>query len=71
MIAIAQQGETLDAICWRVLGRTEGVTEQAYDLNPHLADLGPALPGGTRVTLPDLTTTAAAPPRRATVKLWD
>jgi len=72
MIAIAQAGETLDAICWRVLGRTEGVTEQAYELNRDLAVLGPNLPGGTRVILPDLTPAAsAAPPRRATVKLWD
>jgi len=71
MIAVAQQGETLDAICWRVLGRTERVTERAYDLNPHLAELGPTLPGGTQVTLPDLAATSATPPRRATVKLWD
>ena len=71
MIAVAQQGETLDAICWRVLGRTEGVTEQAYDLNPHLAALGPVLPGGTRVTLPETATATATPVRRATVKLWD
>lgn len=70
MQATAQQGETLDAICWRVLGRTEGVTEQAYNLNPHLAELGPALPGGTQVTLPD-TTSSSTPARRATVKLWD
>lgn len=71
MIAVAQQGETLDALCWRVLGRTEGVTEQAYDLNPQLADLGPTLPGGTRVTLPDVAAAIATPPKRATVKLWD
>ena len=71
MQATAQQGETLNAICWRVLGRTEGVTEQAYDLNPHLAELGPALPGGTQVRLPDMVATAAAPAKRATVKLWD
>lgn len=71
MIATAQQGETLDAICWRVLGRTEGVTEQAYDLNPHLAELGPNLPGGTQVTLPDMATTTSTPAKRATVKLWD
>lgn len=70
MIAIAQQGETLDALCWRVLGRTAGVTEQAYGLNPQLADLGPQLPGGISVKLPDLTEAAAAP-IRATVKLWD
>ncbi len=71
MIAVAQQGETLDAVCWRVLGRTAGVTEQAYDLNPGLAEIGPALPGGTQVTLPDLAATSPASAKRATVKLWD
>lgn len=71
MIAVAEAGETLDAVCWRVLGRTAGVSEQAYDLNPGLADLGPLLPGGTRIVLPDITTPAAAPVRRETVKLWD
>lgn len=71
MIAVAQQGETLDALCWRVLGRTEGVTEQTYTLNPGLAALGPLLPGGIMVTLPDIANTAAAPPVRTTVKLWD
>jgi phage tail protein X len=76
MIAVAQDGETLDAVCWRVLGRTAGVAEQAYELNPGLADLGPLLPGGTQIILPDVVaastaTTAAAPVRRETVKLWD
>ncbi len=71
MIATAQAGETVDAICWRVLGRTEGVTEQTYDMNPGLADLGPTLPGGTQVKLPDPATTTATPAKRRTVKLWD
>lgn len=69
MIATAQAGETVDAICWRVLGRTAGVTEQVLALNPGLADLGAQLPGGTKVTLPDITETAL--PERQTVKLWD
>ncbi|WP_306094945.1 tail protein X [Qipengyuania flava] len=69
MIAIAQAGETVDAICWRVLGRTAGVTEQVFTLNPGLADRGAQLPGGTQVTLPDLA--ASAPPDRPTVQLWD
>jgi phage tail protein X len=71
MIAVAQTGETVDAICWRVLGRTAGVTEQVYDMNPGLADLGPLLPGGTEVALPDMSRTAASEQKRATVKLWD
>ncbi len=69
MIATAQAGETVDAICWRVLGRTAGVTEQVLAANPGLADLGTQLPGGTEVTLPD--TIEAALPERQTVKLWD
>lgn len=69
MIAHALSGETLDAICWRALGRTRNVTEAAYRLNPGIAALGPKLPEGTPVTLPD--TLQTAPPTRETVKLWD
>lgn len=67
--ALALAGETVDAICWRVLGRTQGVTEQVLDLNPGLADLGPRLPAGTAVTLPD--TMKLAPAMRETINLWD
>jgi phage tail protein X len=70
MIATAQAGETIDAICWRTLGQTAAVTERAYDLNPGLAARGPLLDGGEQVILPDLAATAA-PVRRETVKLWD
>lgn len=67
--ATALAGETLDAICWRVLGRTQGVTEQAYALNPGLAASGPQLAEGTVVQLPDITKTA--PAMRETIQLWD
>lgn len=67
--ATARAGETVDAICWRMLGRTAAVTEQVLLLNPGLAALGPLLPEGTKVTLPDIT--AAAPAILDTVKLWD
>ncbi|TLX52838.1 phage tail protein, partial [Stutzerimonas nosocomialis] len=30
----AQQGDTVDAICWRHYGRTAGVVEQVLDANP-------------------------------------
>lgn len=69
MIAVALSGETLDEICWRTLGRTRAVTEQVLDLNPHLAALGPRLPEGTEVILPDLS--AIAPDVRETVQLWN
>lgn len=68
-VATALAGETLDAICWRVLGRTQGVTEQAYALNPGLAATGPQLAEGTKVLLPDITETA--PAMRETIQLWD
>lgn len=69
MIATASAGETIDEICWRVLGRTAAVTEQALDLNPGLADLGARLPAGTQVLLPEVS--ASARQVRETVKLWD
>lgn len=69
MIATARDGETVDEICWRVLGRTGGVTEQTLDLNPGLADLGARLPAGTVVQLPGMS--IAAPVIRETVRLWD
>ena len=68
-IATALDGETVDAICWRVLGRTKDVTEQVLALNPGLAAIGATLPGGTKVTLPELA--AAAPTVLETVNLWD
>lgn len=69
MQAVAEAGETVDALCWRVLGRTDGVTEQVLALNRGLAALGPGLPEGTIVDLPEAADTA--PPVRETVRLWD
>lgn len=63
----AQQGDTLDALCWRHLARTQGVVESTLELNPGLAGLGPILPVGTLVDLPLPTATSPQP----TVKLWD
>ena len=63
-----QQGESVDALCWRHYGRTAGVAEAVLDANPGLASHGPVLPAGLLVTLPDIQTTA---PERQTVSLWD
>ncbi len=65
---IANQGDTVDAICWRYYGRTAGVTEAVLDANPGLADLGPVIPHGTAVTLPDAAPQAE---QRQVVSLWD
>lgn len=69
MLAVAQQGDTLDAICWRELGGTRRLVEAAYDLNRNLADTGPVLAEGTVVVLPDPA--PALPALRETVNLWD
>lgn len=67
--ATAREGETVDEVCWRVLGRTSNVTEQVLALNPGIAALGPKLPAGTELLLPDLA--SAAPALRETIQLWD
>lgn len=68
--AIAQQGDTLAAICWRELGTTSGgVVESALILNPSLNGLGALLPEGIEINLPDPPAQAA--PQLATVNLWD
>ena len=64
----AQQGDTVDMLCLRHLGTTAGVTEATYALNPGLAALGPTLPLGQQVTLPDPPTAPTAP---KTISLWD
>lgn len=63
------QGDTVDALCWRHLKTTRDVVERTLEMNPGLADIGPILPSGTLVELPEPTTkpTTTAP----TVKLWD
>lgn len=65
----ALQGETLDALCWRVLGQTGTIVEQALDLNRDLAEQGPILREGQIIILPILA--APVTPERQIVKLWD
>lgn len=67
MKVIAQQGDTLDALCYRHYGRTEGVVELVLAANFGLVELGDILPHGTAVELPDLDTAATS----ETVQLWD
>ncbi len=43
MKTFALQGDTLDAICVRYYGRTEGVVETVLAANPGLAELGAVL----------------------------
>lgn len=62
-----QQGDTVDALCWRHLGSTAGVVERTLELNPGLAERGLILPAGMLVTLPQQEEAIT----KITVNLWD
>lgn len=64
----AHQGDTVDLLCWRHYGRTRDVTEAVLSANPGLADIGPVLPHGMAVIMPDIST---APLADNTIHLWD
>lgn len=61
------QNESIDALCFRVYGHTEGAVEAVLRANPHLTSYGIFLPLGVLVDVPYLT----PPPPRPTLKLWD
>ncbi len=63
----AQQYDTVDALCWRHYGRTQGLSELVLQANPGLAEYGPTLPHGLEVELTDVAPAATA----QTVQLWD
>lgn len=67
MRVIAEQGDTVDSLCWRHLGSSAAV-ETVLDTNPGLAALGPVLPMGTPVTLPEQTIESAT---TNLIQLWD
>lgn len=67
-VAHAHQGETLDALLYRVYGKTADITEQALQLNPHLVNQGPVLQEGTQVTLPPPLTARTSQPH---IQLWN
>jgi len=67
MKVTAEQGDTVDLLCWRYYGRTESVVEQVYAANVGLAEQGAILPHGYAVELPDITQAAVS----ETVSLWD
>lgn len=63
---MASDGDTVDQLCWRHLGRTAGVTEATLAANPGLAARGPFLTAGTFVDLVVVDATS-----QETVSLWD
>lgn len=71
MRVLAQQGDTLDAMCHRHLGTTAEVVEKAFALNYGISLHGPFLPMGMPVELPDAPAPAAGTALRQLVQLWD
>lgn len=67
MKVYAHQGDTVDALCQRYYGKTQGVTEQVLLSNPGLADKGPILPHGCPVEMPDIIQATSV----QTLQLWD
>ncbi len=63
------QGDTLDLLLWRGLGRTAGIVEAVLDANPGLAAMGIVLPGGMLVEVPDAAV-ALRPQHTETIQLW-
>jgi phage tail protein X len=65
---VTKDGDMADAIAWAYYGTLDGkVTEQLLSANPGLSDLGPVLPAGVVITLPDI----AMQPTNNAIKLWD
>ena len=67
-VYIAQEGDMLDLVAHRRYGTVTAVT-RIRAANPDLAGIGPRLPAGTRVVLPEIDST----PQDTTqeVQLWD
>lgn len=62
------QGDTVDLLCWRHFGRTQGLVEVVLEMNPGLADYGPVLPLGLEVELPEAPDDK---PKTPLLQLWD
>ena len=67
-IYMTRQGETVDLVCLAHYGRTVAVVEAVIEANPGLAALGPVLPLGTKINMPDVADTGSA---TSLTSLWD
>ena len=64
-----QDGDVLDAICYRHYGSSRGTVEAVLLHNPHLSELGVQYRAGTRILLPDLP--KPSDQTYQPVRLWD
>jgi phage tail protein X len=67
VIYTTNQGQTVDLVCQDYYGRTADVTESVLDANPGLAGLGPVLPMGTKIIMPEFKPKLNEAPL---IKLW-
>jgi phage tail protein X len=67
---IARDGDTLDALLWRERGLGPADLPAVLAANPGIAAIGPILPKGQPIFLPDITAPATAV-RTDVVNLWD
>lgn len=67
-VYVALDGDTLDLIAFRRYG-TVAAVRRVQAANPGLTALGPRLPAGTRVRLPEIE--VAPEEEVAVVQLWD
>ncbi len=68
MTVAALQGECLDALVWRAVGRGAAAADLVLAANPGIAARAHALAEGELVTIPDLPGAASPEPL---VQLWD
>ncbi|EOX6582539.1 MULTISPECIES: tail protein X [Klebsiella] len=62
----ALQNDTVDQLCWRHYGKTEGVTEKVLEANPGLSNQI-FLNAGQEIEMPVITSEV----ERVTVQLWE
>ena len=67
-VIVEGEGIALDALLFRLTGR-EDMVPAVLDANPDLAAIGPILPAGTQVKIPDMPAEEAIA-TIATVTLW-
>ena len=64
----SKQNDVLDDVVFRFYGDTANrIVEIVLEANPGLADLGPVLPAGVDIELPDRPATSA----KTITRLWD
>lgn len=62
-----KNGDMLDKVCWDYYGPRQGAYELVMDANPGLAKVGPILPSGMVLVMPELP----AIEKNGTVSLWN